>query len=208
MKQDMAPIKSRDNGRSRSSRFAGLAALFALLVGACGQNQPPPTVGAGPIKATEKCPLMADELVPGVSTPRGQLTAFETCVGRFSSNAEHAQASYWIRDWYLAANCLHKCDAKGNGEIAHESIWNGLRYIATITLPADDKTDADCRAAQRSLVVALDESMNNLAGWRSFSKPQCASASSMEATLKRIAEAQQYRNRLTGNISEFRNKRQ
>lgn len=204
----MAPFEFLSSRWARACHVVGHATVVALLVGACGQNQTPPAVGAGPIKAAEKCPLTADELVPGVSTPKEQLTAFEGCVGRISTNGEHVQASYWIRDWYLAANCLHKCDGKGSSEIAHESIWNGLRYIATITMPAGDKTDADCRSAQRSLVVALDESMNNLAGWRSFSKPQCASAASMEETLKRIAEAQQYRNRLTGRISEFKNKRQ
>lgn len=198
-----------DTRRTHATRLAGSAVVVAtLMVAGCGAAEPPTRPGTGPIKAAATCPLGAADLVPGQSTPRERLQAFEACVGRHAKSGEHVQAAGWIRDWYTAASCIHKCDSKGNAAMAHESMWKGLRYIASATLPAGDAVDADCREARRALVVSIDEAMNNLVGWRGFSTTQCKSEASMEAMLRKIAEATEFRNRLTGQIADFKNKRQ
>lgn len=199
-----------DNGparpRARLCAELALAAAAALLAACSGHSQT--KVSNGPVKTQEKCPIAADDLIPGVTAPTGKLDAFEACVGRYGSGAEQAQAASWIRDWYTATNCLHRCDPKGLGAMAHDSMWKGLRYIAAVTLPAGDNVDAACRTAQRELVVTLDESMSHLAGWSAVSGPQCKSDAKMEATKRKIAEAQSYRDRLTQNISAFTSKQQ
>ena len=181
--------------------------MLAALLAACTQAEPP-TVGSGPIRATEKCPLGAEDLIPSVTMPEATLKAFESCVGQSSSKAEHVQAAGWVRDWYLASACVHKCDPKGLGNVAHESMWEGLRYIVAVTLPTGDSVDGTCRQAQRSMLVAVDERMNHLAGWRAVAGTQCASRASMEATMKKIAVATEYRERLAQNITAFTSKGQ
>lgn len=178
---------------------------LAALLAACTQAEPP-KVGSGPIKASERCPLGPDDLIPEVPLPDDKLKAFEGCVGRHASNAEHVQAAGWVRDWYLASACVHKCDPKGLGNVAHESMWKGLRYVVAVTLPTGDSVDSSCRQAQRNVLVAVDERMNHFAGWRAVAGPQCNSLMRMEATMKKIAEANQYRDRLAQSITAFTSK--
>lgn len=191
------------------ARWLGLAGGLSLaaLLSACTQAEPP-KVGSGPIKASERCPLGPDDLIPEVPLPDDKLRAFEGCVGRHASNAENVQAAGWVRDWYLASACVHKCDPKGLGNVAHESMWKGLRYIVAVTMPTGDSVDGGCRQAQRSVLVAVDERMNHLAGWRAVAGTQCASRASMEATMKKIAVATEYRERLAQNITAFTSKGQ
>ena len=197
------PATSRDTSGRRRRLAVSLVLAAGSALAACSGQSPQAKVSDGPVKTQEKCPIPQEERVPGVATPADKLDAFEACVARHGANAEHAQAAGWIRDWYAATGCLHRCDPKGLGSIAHESMWKGLRYIAAVTLPSGDTVDSTCRTTQRALVVAIDESMSHLAGWRAVSGPQCASDAKMEATMRKIAEAQSYRDRLTQRITAF-----
>ena len=182
------------------------AAVLALMLLGCASQELPKSTGPGPIKTSLECPLQPNELVPAVTVPKEALDGFAECVSRYGASQEHTQAASWIRDWYTASSCLHRCDSEGIDSLAHQSMWQGLRYIVAATLPEADQLEAGCSETRRKLLVALDESMNHFAGWRAVSATQCIAAKRAMATEARMLKAQEYRDRLVRQISAFTNK--
>jgi hypothetical protein len=154
-------------------------------------GQPATPAYQGPIKTLAQCPFAAGDRAPVAVLPKAKLQAFFACVAKYNSDMTMAQAASWIEDWHQAASCIYYCDAEGIRNIAHVSLWRGLRYIIAQSLPLDRDVDEGCRRAQLSVTVALDEGVNDLVGYRNHTSETyvCATRKSkeqIEESLKRI----------------------
>jgi hypothetical protein len=188
-----------DLGRFRATVCS--AALFALILSGCATPGANPIDVPGPIKSVASCPLRPEELIPAISIPQETLAPFLDCVSSYGS-PETIQAAAWVRDWFAASACIHRCDNLSIDGIAHQSMLQGLRYIVVVSMGSN--ASETCIIAQRSLLTQLDESMNHVASWRALSLQQCTAQKKMELTEKRVAESRIRLSQLRDRISSFK----